>query len=114
MKTTRSFKYWQWRVIICSMVGYALFYFVRKNFSFAMPALGEEYGITNTSFGIILSLVGIIYGLSKFVNGIIADRTVARWHLAIGLAACSVFNLLFGWSDKLAYLITGQMGGQSS
>ena len=94
MKTKRSFKYWQWRVIICSMVGYALFYFVRKNFAFAMPSLGEEYGITNTSFGVILSLVGIIYGLSKFVNGIIADRTVARWHLAIGLAACS-FSIWF-------------------
>ena len=106
-----TFKYWQWRVIICSMISYALFYFVRKNFAFAMPALGEEYGITNTSFGIILSLVGIIYGLSKFVNGIIADRTVARWHLAIGLAACSVFNLLFGWSDKLSFWITGQTGG---
>ena len=111
MKTKRSFKYWQWRVIICSMVGYALFYFVRKNFAFAMPSLGEEYGITNTSFGVILSLVGIIYGLSKFVNGIIADRTVARWHLAIGLAACSFFNLVFGWSDKLSILITGQAGG---
>ena len=106
-----SFKYWQWRVLIGTMIGYAVFYFVRKNFAFAMPALGEEYGITNTSFGIILSLVGIIYGLSKFVNGIIADRTVARWHLAIGLAACSVFNLLFGWSDKLSTLITGQAGG---
>ena len=106
-----TFKYWQWRVIICSMISYALFYFVRKNFAFAMPALGEEYGITNTSFGIILSLVGIIYGLSKFVNGIIADRTVARWHLAIGLAACSVFNLLFGWSDKISFWITGQTGG---
>ena len=79
MKTKRSFKYWQWRVIICSMVGYALFYFVRKNFAFAMPSLGEEYGITNTSFGVILSLVGIIYGLSKFVNGIIADF----WHKII-------------------------------
>ena len=111
MKTKHTFKYWQWRVIICSMIGYALFYFVRKNFAFAMPSLGEEYGITNTSFGIILSLVGIIYGISKFVNGIIADRTVARWHLAIGLAACSVFNLLFGWSDKLSMLITGQTGG---
>ena len=111
MQTKHSFKYWQWRVIICSMISYALFYFVRKNFAFAMPALGEEYGITNTSFGIILSLVGIIYGLSKFVNGIIADRTVARWHLAIGLAACSVFNLLFGWSDKLSFWITGQTGG---
>lgn len=111
MQTRHSFKYWQWRVIICSMISYALFYFVRKNFAFAMPALGEEYGITNTSFGIILSLVGIIYGLSKFVNGIIADRTVARWHLAIGLAACSVFNLLFGWSDKISFWITGQTGG---
>ena len=111
MKTKHTFEYWQWRVIICSMIGYALFYFVRKNFAFAMPSLGEEYGITNTSFGIILSLVGIIYGLSKFVNGIIADRTVARWHLAIGLAACSVFNLVFGWSDKLSMLITGQTGG---
>ena len=111
MQTKHSFKYWQWRVIICSMVGYAVYYFVRKNFAFAMPSLGEEYGITNTSFGIILSLVGIIYGLSKFVNGIIADRTVARWHLAIGLAACSVFNLVFGWSDKLSTLITGQTGG---
>lgn len=111
MQTKHSFKYWQWRVIICSMISYALFYFVRKNFAFAMPALGEEYGITNTSFGIILSLVGIIYGLSKFVNGIIADRTVARWHLAIGLAACSVFNLLFGWSDKISFWITGQTGG---
>ena len=38
MKTKRSFKYWQWRVIICSMIGYALFYFVRKNFAFAMPS----------------------------------------------------------------------------
>ena len=111
MQTRHSFNYWQWRVIICSMIGYAMFYFVRKNFAFAMPSLGEEYGITNTSFGIILSLVGIIYGLSKFVNGIIADRTVARWHLAIGLAACSVFNLIFGWSDKLSTLITGQTGG---
>jgi len=110
-KTTHSFKYWQWRVIICTMIGYAVFYFVRKNFSFAMPKLGEEYGITNTSFGWVLTAVGIIYGLSKFVNGIIADRSVARWHLAIGLAACSIFNLIFGWSDKLSMLITGQTGG---
>ena len=28
MKTKHTFKYWQWRVIICSMIGYALFYFV--------------------------------------------------------------------------------------
>ena len=31
------FKYWQMRTIFATMIGYALFYFVRKNFSMAMP-----------------------------------------------------------------------------
>lgn len=106
MKPTRhSFKYWQWRVIICSMIGYSMFYFVRKNFSFAMPLLSAEYGITNTDFGIILSLVGIIYGVSKFLNGFIADRVNARWHMAIGLAACVAINFIFGWSDKIGPIV---------
>ena len=111
MKTKKSFGQWQWRIIICSMIGYSMFYFVRKNFSFAMPALSAEYGITNTSFGIILSLVGIIYGVSKFVNGVIADRANARWHMAIGLGICVVLNFIFGWSDKLSTLLTGRTGG---
>ena len=101
---TDWFKSWQWQVVICTMVGYSMFYFVRKNFSFAMPALSAEYGITNTSFGIILSLVGIIYGVSKFLNGIVADRMNARWHLVIGLGVSVVLNLVFGWSDKLSAL----------
>ena len=108
---TDFFKSWQWQVVICTMIGYSMFYFVRKNFSFAMPALSAEYGITNTSFGIILSLVGIIYGVSKFLNGIVADRINARWHLVIGLCACIVLNLVFGWSDKLSAFITGNDSG---
>ena len=93
------------------MIGYSMFYFVRKNFSFAMPVLSARYGITNTDFGIILSLVGIIYGVSKFLNGFIADRFNARWHLVIGLSACVGLNFLFGWSDRISTLITGQAGG---
>ena len=111
MQTKHSFKYWQWRVIICSMIGYAMFYFVRKNFSFAIPLLNEQYGISNASFGAILSIAGIIYGVSKFINGIIGDRTNARWHLTLGLSICVLVNFIFGFSDKLSTLITGQEGG---
>ena len=110
-KTKHSFQYWQWRVILSTMVGYSVYYFVRKNFSFAMPALGDEYGISNTSFGIILTLVGLIYGVSKFVNGVLSDRTNARWHLSFGLAVCVLLNVAFGWSDKLSAMITGHAGG---
>ena len=102
MQTKHSFKYWQWRVIICSMIGYAMFYFVRKNFSFAIPLLNEEYGISNASFGIIMTLGGLIYGVSKFVNGILADRTNPRWHLAIGLTICVLTSFLFGFADKIS------------
>ena len=110
-KTKHTFHYWQWRVLLSTMVGYSVYYFVRKNFSFAMPALGDEYGISNTSFGIILTLVGLIYGVSKFVNGVLSDRTNARWHLAFGLAVCVLLNVAFGWSDKLSAMITGHADG---
>ena len=36
-KTLKKYNYWQWRTLIILMVGYALFYFVRKNFSIAVP-----------------------------------------------------------------------------
>lgn len=111
MQTKHSFKYWQWRVIICSMIGYAMFYFVRKNFSFAIPLLSEQYGITNASFGIIMTLGGLIYGVSKFVNGILADRTNARWHLAIGLIICVLTSVVLGFSEKISMLVFGSAEG---
>lgn len=111
MHTEKRFKYWQWRVIICSMIGYAMFYFVRKNFSFAIPLLNQEYGISNASFGIIMTLGGLIYGVSKFVNGILADRTNARWHLVLGLSVCVVASLLFGFADKISVFFTGSAEG---
>ena len=112
MQSDKRFRYWQWRVIICSMIGYAMFYFVRKNFSFAIPILNEEYGISNASFGLIMTLGGLIYGVSKFVNGILADRTNARWHLVIGLSACVLTSLLFGFADKISTFFTGSTQGE--
>ena len=40
--TSQRFKYWQTRTIIATMIGYALFYFVRKNLSIAMPAMQAD------------------------------------------------------------------------
>ena len=40
--TSQRFKYWQTRTIIATMIGYALFYFVRKNLSIAMPAMQAQ------------------------------------------------------------------------
>ena len=62
---TKKFKYWQTRTIIVSMIGYALYYFVRKNFNTAMPSIEATFGITKTQLGIFLTLNGVIYGVSS-------------------------------------------------
>ncbi|MGH7945590.1 MAG: MFS transporter, partial [Opitutaceae bacterium] len=40
------FRYWQYRTLIATMFGYAAFYLVRKNLSFAMPGMQDDLGIT--------------------------------------------------------------------
>ena len=107
MTKKRSFKSWQWYTIIVSMVVYAIYYFVRKNFSIAMPGLTAEYGITNTSFGIIIAMGSLIYGLSRFINGFIVEKVSTKVFMAIGLLLCAAANFCFGFGVDLSYLITG-------
>ena len=107
----KRFKRWQMRTILATMIGYALFYFVRKNFSLAMPGLEADLGISKVSLGIFLTLNGIIYGVSRFVNGILADRMNARWYMAIGLALCALANFAFGFGEDISTWITGEETG---
>lgn len=106
-KNKRSFKSWQWHTIVVSMIVYAIYYFVRKNFSIAMPGLTAEYGISNTSFGVIIAIGSLIYGLSRFVNGFIVERVSTKVFMAIGLLLCAAANFCFGFGVDLSYLITG-------
>lgn len=65
---SRKFSRMQWRVLIATMIGYTLFYFMRKNFSFAMPGLEQDCGITKSELGDFLFWGGIVYGVSKFLK----------------------------------------------
>jgi OPA family glycerol-3-phosphate transporter-like MFS transporter/OPA family sugar phosphate sensor protein UhpC-like MFS transporter len=100
----KKFRYWETRTIVTCIIGYALFYFVRKNLSIAMPYLNEEMGISKADLGLFLTLNGLVYGLSKFINGIWGDRSSARWFLPTGLILCGVCNLLFGFSSAVIVL----------
>ncbi|WP_455586988.1 MFS transporter [Bacteroides sp.] len=100
-EVAKKFKYWQTRTIIVSMIGYALFYFVRKNLSIAMPAMQEDLGITKADLGLFLTLHGLLYGVSKFANGFIGDRVNARYFMVTGLVLSAVCNLIFGFSSAV-------------
>jgi OPA family glycerol-3-phosphate transporter-like MFS transporter/OPA family sugar phosphate sensor protein UhpC-like MFS transporter len=100
-QTSKKFNYWQWRTLIVLMVAYILYYFLRKNFSAALPAMQEELGITKLQLGIFITLNGIIYGFSRFINGFIADRCSRRKLLAGGLVLSAAINFAIAFSPKL-------------
>lgn len=107
-----KFKYWQRRTIIATMIGYALYYFVRKNLSMAIPGMQEDLGIGKADLGIFLTLHGLIYGVSKFVNGIIGDRVNARHFMVLGLLLSVLCNVVFGFSSAVMVLgITWVLNG---
>ncbi len=109
--TVKRFKSWQMRTILVSMIGYAIYYFVRKNFSVAMPGLTAQYGISNTSFGIIIGIGSLIYGFSRFINGFVVDKTSSRVVMAIGLLLCAATNFCFGFGVNISGLIVGGYEG---
>ena len=100
-QTFKKYNYWQWRTLIILMVGYALFYFVRKNFSIVMPALESELGLSKAKLGLFLTLNGVIYGVSRFVNGFLADRVSRKKMMAAGLFLSAVVNILIGLSPEM-------------
>ena len=100
-EVAKKFKYWQTRTIIASMIGYALFYFVRKNLSIAMPAMQDDLGITKGDLGLFLTLHGLLYGVSKFANGFVGDRVNARYFMVTGLVLSAACNIWFGFSSAV-------------
>ena len=101
----------QRRMLVTTIIGYTLFYFLRKNLSLAMPGLAQDYGITKSSLGLFLTLHGVVYGLGKFVVGPISDRSRPRRFLMGGLALATVANVVFGFGPVFAALIAGEATG---
>ncbi len=99
-----KYRYWRWRILIASIIGYAMFYFVRKNLSVAMPALGKDLGIGKADLGLFLTLHGLLYGISKFVHGFLGDRANARTLMAAGLLLSALVNVCFGFSSAVVAL----------
>ena len=106
LTTESQSAYWRFRVMFFMMVGYAAFYFVRQNLSFAMPGIGASLGFSKSDLGKITSTFGIIYGFGKVISGIFSDRSSARVFLATGLMLSAIANIFMGASSSLWLMIS--------
>ena len=97
----KKYRYWEWRTIIILCIGYALYYFVRKNLGIAIPAMEAHLGISKVQLGIFLTIHSLIYGASRFVNGLLVDRFSQRKIMSLGLMLTCAVNLLICFSPSL-------------
>ncbi|MGR5146392.1 MFS transporter [Photobacterium alginatilyticum] len=95
------YRHWRFHIMFTMYIGYAVFYFTRKSFNYALPAMIADLGIDKADIGMIGTLFYITYGCSKFLSGIISDRSNPRYFMGIGLIATGVINILFGFTSSL-------------
>jgi MFS transporter, OPA family, sugar phosphate sensor protein UhpC len=95
------YRYWRRHILLTIWLGYALFYFTRKSFNAAVPEILANGVLSRSDIGLLATLFYITYGVSKFVSGIVSDRSNARYFMGIGLIATGIINILFGFSTSL-------------
>lgn len=84
------------------MIGYAVFYLVRTNLSMATKAITDEFGFSNTQWGLLLTISTLVYAVSKFLSGVLADVVRPKYIMATGLLVSAAINLVFGLGHTLA------------
>lgn len=104
-EVNRMYHYWRIRILYSMFVGYALYYFTRKSFTFAAPGLIDELGLTKQQMGLLGSVFSLSYGLSKFLSGILSDRSNPRYFMAVGLFVTGILNILFGYNSSLIMFV---------
>lgn len=95
---------WRLRILISIIVGYGTYYLCRQNFAMIIPAFTEELGYSKTQIGVILSAASIIYGIGKFANGYLSDKSNARYFMPAGLLMSAIITFFLGFTNSLFML----------
>ena len=69
------------------------------------PLLADEFGLSNTALGALMSVYAIASGLTQIPIGILVDRIGARWVLIVGATLSALIVTLFGFVSSYTELL---------
>ncbi|KAF4086211.1 hypothetical protein AMELA_G00103660 [Ameiurus melas] len=96
-----GYGYYRTTIFLAMFVGYTLYCFNRKTFSFVMPSVMQEIKLDKDDLGLITSSQSLAYAISKFISGVLSDQISARWLFSIGLFMVGGINVLFSQSSTV-------------
>ncbi|MDR1245056.1 MAG: MFS transporter [Endomicrobium sp.] len=104
MRENRKFIISQIKLSLSLMVCYTLYYFLRKNFSVAVPFLNSDLGISKTTIGLIMTLHGLTYGISRFLCGMACDKFSAAKIFKTALLLSCFISFVLGFQTTAIWI----------
>jgi OPA family glycerol-3-phosphate transporter-like MFS transporter len=95
-KIDKEYKSMRLKVFLGIYLGYAAYYLVRKNLSFAGADMIELGYIDKTGLGDAMAGMPIAYAVSKFLMGGLSDRSDARKFMTVGLIISALVMIAAG------------------
>ena len=95
-KIDKEYKAMRLKVFIGIYLGYAAYYLVRKNLSFAGADMMAQGYLDTSGVGDAMAGLPIAYAVSKFLMGGISDRSDARKFMTIGLIISAIVMIIAG------------------
>lgn len=95
----------RWWVCFLLFLTWLMSYIDRSLMPMAIPLIAQEFHMSPTVMGVVISAFFIGYGSMQIPGGIIADKFGARKTITLGVASWSLFSLLTGTASNLTSLI---------
>ena len=95
----------RWRICFLLFLTWLMSYIDRSLMPMAIPLIGQEFHMSPTVMGVVMSAFFIGYASMQIPGGMIADKFGARKTITLGVAAWSFFSLLTGTIGSLTSLI---------
>lgn len=94
-KVKKDYAHWRLRIFYSCFIGYVVFYLCKRTLAVAAPGICDEFNYTNTDLGLLIGSLYFTYGIGKFVNGVLADRSDVRKFFPTALIFSALANLCF-------------------
>ena len=95
-KIDKEYKAMRLKVFLGIYLGYAAYYLVRKNLSFAGADMMAQGYLNEGGVGIAMAGMPIAYAVSKFLMGSLSDRSDARKFMTVGLIISALVMIVAG------------------
>ncbi|WP_392558290.1 MFS transporter [Orbus mooreae] len=104
--------HYRWWVMSFIFVIYTIANADRANIGFALPYIQDEFKLSNTMAGILVSIFFLGYSLNQIPSGILTSRIGVRKVYAGGMFLTSIFTFFMGiidsiWAIKICRLLVG-------